>query len=338
MALPRVPRPATGAFADWVAGGFLEPTVVNGQAGLRIATPVVVTCTGEVASRILKVTPVKTEGGGLLGCRPVQAGMTRRLVIEEVVAVKNISVTPWKTFAYDDKEFSAALRELVYTKGLIPFQFHTHPVAGKDASQRHIEYYWQMGSSRSDQALACPVWEFGVHAFALPQVILIRDALSDSGFFMGVYGGDVAPVDFGHSMAASGAELMTSWVGSVVDWFRDPNANKKAKDWATLGLIALGIIGLAKPKAILLVLGTAAVGMARTIPLAESQTGKPMPHFGMASAASGIQILLPRLLAAPVGPGKALPRPTQSAKSPRPRVTKPRTSSLRLERGRTTGR
>ena len=90
--------------------------------------------------------------------------------------------------------FSSAL-----DKGLIPIGFHTHPSKGDNSLERVFNSYFNKNTSEQDRFACSQTKSVNGKKLLLPEILVVGDDNLTGEVFVGIYGGNVAPLNFEES-------------------------------------------------------------------------------------------------------------------------------------------
>jgi hypothetical protein len=284
-------------FENLLGNNFLEIIIIEQKEILRIKPPLTIKFEVNIIQKIVTGLAQKVERGGILGCRPITNGLEKVLSVEQVIFIKNVSRAPYNSYLPRQADWNKAMVEIIFENQLLPLEFHSHPISKKNSDSKLFEYFGQMGASRGDRSLSNLIVQIGNYKVAIPQAIFIKDIQTSAGFFVGIYGGLVAPRNFEPEIIKIGGEKLIKFGETIMKWFQEQLADSKKKEIAkALGIISI-IAGLAVPGVAISLLGfllvTGYLSIWRIFPLAESVMGKEMPYFGMANVLRTLRIRVP---------------------------------------------
>ena len=277
-----------------IGKGFLEQVIIADENIIRIYPPFSLKFEPSLNFAIFNNLPQRVERGGILGCKPIFGLKERMLIVNQFIFVKNIARNRYNSYIPDEREWNKAMTRIILKEHLIPIEFHCHPISKIKPGSKALEYLNQMGTSPADQRLSIPIVEFGNYRIAVPQAVFIKNLQTNDGFFIGVYGGLIAPNNFEKYLILAGSEKIFEICKSIFNWVKsDPRRKQVAlKIMAATGVISI----LFLPQAIrllgmLMVTGDKSMKIISTI---SSYKGEIMKYFGIANTINSTIIKFPK--------------------------------------------
>jgi hypothetical protein len=274
-------RASTSGGADWRAkldqhlgGGFLEAVEMEQHRILRFGLPAVLEIKPDVVSGILSGYSQK-ECGGVIACRPRREQVERVFCAERSICIENVSRSPYRSYLPKQTAWKATMTE-VASDGLLPVEFHSHPIPVKNSGEFRAEYMNMTRTSRADELIADTVVTWGQHALAIPQIVVVRASPKSTELFIGLFGGLVAPPDFESAIREAGLRKTTDIANSVFELVGE-------KHPVLGGLLGIGVFAL-----------SALSGAGKGLGLMEAKmVGTAQAYFGVARTTEMARISLP---------------------------------------------
>lgn len=283
-------------FEQLMKNGFLEFVTIKQKEVLRLKPPFILRFEPSVNQKIFNNLPHRVESGGVLSCRPILKGIERILNIERADFIKNVSRNPYNSYKPRRKDWYKTMSEIVFRNRLLPIEFHSHPISKRKPNKNFFEYLSQMGASTPDQLLSEPIIQFENYSIVVPQAILIKDTRSTS-FFVGIYGGLIAPKDFEPMIVKLGTEKAIELGCTIYKFLRQYLSDPKKLEAAKIISVIAAILGIIFVKQTISFLGfLTAMGLivvSRLMPMFESLGGKEFPYFGIAHLSRELRISIP---------------------------------------------
>lgn len=280
-------------FEKLIGNGFLELITIEHKEILRLKSPFTVKIEPTVAGKILDSLSLALERGGILAGKPIIDGNENVLLVEDAIFIKNISGNPRNSYLPYQPDWKKAMNKVLFVDKLLPIEFHSHPISNRKPGYKHLEYFNQMGASQNDQFLAEPVIQIGNYQIAIPQAILIKEIQTSLGFFVGIYGGLIAPKDFEPEIMKAGGEKAYELAKVIFNYFQKLMSDSKKKRITQILGFGAGISLLLFPQFLVFLLLAGYFSIWRFIPIMESIRGEEMPYFGIATTSKTLKIKIP---------------------------------------------
>ena len=208
-------------FTDLKKDNIVQTINENGKEIYCFTTPFLIRIRKSVITKLKKEYDPKVEKGGILLGKPLRENMKKVLEICEVVFVKNISENTYHSYRPSRNDFEETLsysfhrgnRKLIY----YPIFFHTHPTFDYREPYQLMKYFLQVGTSEADQKSSRMVITIGSINIALPDALIVSNQEFGGQFFIGFYGGHIAPEDFSEYMI----ELTGKSIAEVLEILRN---------------------------------------------------------------------------------------------------------------------
>ncbi len=227
-----------GLIQNLINNGMLASTYDSlGNICFYLQTPFYIVLTKASCDKLLKSYHDRYETGGILLCKPALRNGEGYLINHDVAFIKNISSRPEISYQEDPEEYKKAL-SFCFDALCIPMEFHTHPKIEVDSLRDILTH---PGTSPEDQELSNPAVRISDYRFVIPNALIERPLFStDSTLFFGVYGGLIAPPDFGEYVLKLTGKTWKEILEMSIEKFR--NFWGKASSLKKV-LVAIGAIG-----------------------------------------------------------------------------------------------
>lgn len=229
-----------------INGGILvksgQPKLADATVPYVLSTPIQVCISAQAAGRLRRRYRPDKEIGGIMLAEPTVDQSDRSLIVNRIRFIRNLSDEPETKYLAGNQPYrlNQMHRCLLGTKAgkhYIPIWFHSHPIHDPNFSDAVMSYF-EMTNSDQDMKVATRriACESLRKSLSLPSALML--VTKDGGLFVGIYGGDVAPVDLKQAAIGILGDQATDLARSALDWGFGDNAS----GWRKLGG-ALGAIG-----------------------------------------------------------------------------------------------
>lgn len=279
-----------------IGSNFLQLVTVNGKEILRLKPPFTLEFKPTINRQIFEKLSERVEKGGILACRPIQENTEKKLIVEKVSFIKNVAKDRYTSYSPHPTEWNNTMAEIILRDHLLPIEFHSHPISKRKIETKLGEYLNQMGTSKADQESSELIIQIGNYLVAVPQAILIKDVQTNSGFFVGIYGGLISPKNFEPKIIKEGTDVAIDLGKDIFSWITQQLSDPKRKSAIKIAAVIAAAIGLIFPKQTITFLAfllTGGVISIKMFPLILSLKGKEMSHFGIANISNQLRVQIP---------------------------------------------
>jgi hypothetical protein len=232
-------------FLDWITNlskdGFLKPINYNTTTTYSLNAPLQIRLQKKAIERLKRRYKPDCEIGGILLAEPMIICNERMLSIAHIRFIENLSkndqTRPLKYSASGDHRvhMDRCLCGRKDNTHYIPIWFHSHPRQQTSNLSEFMVTFFNMSTSDADKksATRCITYEVKAEtayevSFKFPSALVIFS--KEGYFFIGLYGGSIAPDDFKEYMR----RLLNKTTKDMINW-----AGSSDNFWEGL----LGIIG-----------------------------------------------------------------------------------------------
>ena len=221
----------------------------NTNPVFAINTPSVFKILPNVLARLKDKYDPHKEKGGIMLARPIHAKDRNEKYFEvyDLVFLENIMPKDQQenNYMFDEEDLQIALQHSFSKKTdkriSYPIVFHTHPTINESNFGRMLKYYSEIVTSPDDQNMANMVRRYKKTDFAIPNALVVINPKLQGQFFIGFFGGYIAPECFEDYMKNLTGKTLKEIYQSIVDWSGDDNVKKVLLSVGAVVLLGLGI-------------------------------------------------------------------------------------------------
>lgn len=242
------------SFPDWISSlsknGFFKSERVVGRTTYSLNTPLQIILKQEVVERIKKRYNPNYEIGGILLAEPTLIGDEKVLSINHVRFIENLSkndrASPLKYRAKGNQRshIDKCLRGRKDNIRYIPIWFHSHPRQETNNISEYLITFFNMSTSEGDKKSATRMIIYEMQTeknyevtFKFPSALVIVS--KENYFFIGVYGGLIAPDDFRGYIQ----RLLNQTTKDLINWV-DSSDSFWGKIAGIIGAIGTGFLSI----------------------------------------------------------------------------------------------
>ncbi len=237
-------------FDTLMTQGFCNQVHHQGKFVHAIKTPSLFHVRPKVMETLRKNYTADRETGGILLARPIKANGKSYFDIYDVIFLPNILPKEKQESSYwfNEHDLQRALAECFrYGKEedkriSFPIFFHTHPTCDPDNVNRMLKYFAQTRTSLSDQGLAHTMARsYKGSNFVMPNALVVVNPKLQGQFFIGFFGGYIAPESFCAYMEKVTGKTFQSICDDIAVWVGNDETKQIVLVTATAILLGIGI-------------------------------------------------------------------------------------------------
>ena len=213
------------------------------------------------------------EKGGFILFRPEHLEGETILTAEQIIWIQNTSTTPHRSYTIKTLTHKQVEKES-YEKGLLPLQFHTHPMPEATDVYGFLNYLRNLNTSDADKVVSYNHFDTGERKLVLPDILVVGHGMFNSEPFIGMYNGLITPLDFEAHRDKLVQNTMQNTFTAVSDW-ADTDGKKAL---LFIGGLALLFCAIQYPKTTF----GAVFGAAMAVPMISMHSQDRNEYFGIA--------------------------------------------------------
>lgn len=239
----------------FVSHGILNTVNINNTVFHHITVPSKTVFSKQCIAMLNERYNPKEEIGGFAICEAKIIGTEVILRFDKVHIVQNCSDEPWNSYRpykteVQRKNYEDILQSYIQ-QGLLPFRFHSHPVAANDLLQEKLRYVGQLDTSERDQVTSLYHKNIEKAKLRLPDILIVQEGQS---MFIGLYGGLICPNKFDEQKRKVISNMSDNIVNNFSDWIDTPNK----QIGLAVGVVALIFLAIRYPKIVIPITVTSA--------------------------------------------------------------------------------
>lgn len=223
--------------------GIIKELDLGAYSHHRLCTPVKIHIAEDFVKRLRTDYTPRTEKGGVLLFEITKHGNEVFLILKDIRFLVNISEYPEYSYLPNRIELLQVCEYALNNK-LLPCIFHSHPTEDSNYIMEAYNYIGQMGTSEADMAASLEPVPCDGFLLRLPEFLVVCNGRLNTGIFIGVYGGLIAPLSFEKEKSEIADRFLERIHNNIVNYFDTP----RKQFFGVLGLVTAVGLSIKYPK------------------------------------------------------------------------------------------